>query len=347
MTNSDFFSSEDYVLANVPANTPAPQFIPYIGDYVHLMAVGPHFYGIFSANNTPDLSNFPNGVTYQRNADFAAHTLLNTDNETPVKISIDPFSFEIKQPRTEFGYAAKIVCGDQRNSKELRLTKGRYATTINIHNPNDTPVTLFKKLSLTFPPKEQEPGMIIPIDRDILRPNEALKVDCVELERLLPDGFPYIEGFVVIESDKSLNVTAVYTAANLEGFLSSSKVRSIDVEQIHERRKARIEQSLPDLVPVPGPDGFCIRKNGKLAVTVRNQGSAASGTSITEVDFFIYGAIPMSTPPLGPGESVELLFDITPNCFDVDCEFRITVDAMNDISESEEGNNTANDRCIG
>ena len=52
-----------------PANTPAPAFLPYIGDYDHLMAVGKNFYGIFSANNTPDMTNFPNGVTFQRNID--------------------------------------------------------------------------------------------------------------------------------------------------------------------------------------------------------------------------------------------------------------------------------------
>jgi hypothetical protein len=85
----------DFILANVPANTPAPQFIPYIGDYVHVMAVGAAFYGIFSANNTPDNANFPNGVIYQRNADFTTNALFAVDGITPVGISIDPFFFRI------------------------------------------------------------------------------------------------------------------------------------------------------------------------------------------------------------------------------------------------------------
>jgi hypothetical protein len=85
----------DLVLARPPAGTPAVTFIPYIGDYVHLMAVGKDFYGIFSANNTPDLANFPQGVTYQRNANFTTHVLLNTNNVTPVSISIDPFFFHV------------------------------------------------------------------------------------------------------------------------------------------------------------------------------------------------------------------------------------------------------------
>lgn len=84
----------DMILANVPATTPAPQFIPYIGDYVHLQAVGKDFYGIFSANNTPNLANFPQGVIYQRNANFGTQTLLNLSNQ-PVAISIDPFFFRV------------------------------------------------------------------------------------------------------------------------------------------------------------------------------------------------------------------------------------------------------------
>jgi Repeat of unknown function (DUF346) len=90
-TVNGFATFDDKVLADVPANAPAPQFIPYIGDYVHLMAVGQDFYGIFSANNTPDNANFPQGVRYQRNANFNTRTLLNVNGVTPVAVSIDPF----------------------------------------------------------------------------------------------------------------------------------------------------------------------------------------------------------------------------------------------------------------
>lgn len=82
-------------LSTVPANKPARQFDPYLGDYDRLVAVGNDFYGIFSANNTPDNANFPQGVTYQRNANFTTHTLLNIDNRTPVDVSIDPFFFKV------------------------------------------------------------------------------------------------------------------------------------------------------------------------------------------------------------------------------------------------------------
>jgi hypothetical protein len=82
-------------LADTPAATPAKTFDPYLGDYDHLVAVGTDFYGIFSANNSPDMRNFPSGVTYQRNADFKNQTLLAFDNTTVVAPSIDPFFFKV------------------------------------------------------------------------------------------------------------------------------------------------------------------------------------------------------------------------------------------------------------
>ena len=85
----------DLVLSTVPATTPVKTFDPYIGDYDHLVAVGPRFYGIFSANNTPNMANFPNGVVYQRNANFTTHTLLNVNKSSPVAPSIDPFFFKL------------------------------------------------------------------------------------------------------------------------------------------------------------------------------------------------------------------------------------------------------------
>lgn len=82
-------------LAQTLANEPRKQFDPYLGDYDHLMAVGKDFYGVFSASNKPDKNNFPQGVVYQRNANFNTRTLLDVDNVTPVHVSIDPFFFKV------------------------------------------------------------------------------------------------------------------------------------------------------------------------------------------------------------------------------------------------------------
>ena len=52
------------VLHTAPSAAPASQFLPYIGDYVRILAIGTSFYGVFCGNNTPNMANFPNGVTY-------------------------------------------------------------------------------------------------------------------------------------------------------------------------------------------------------------------------------------------------------------------------------------------
>ena len=355
LTDNAFSNVQDFVLADVPANTPAPQFIPYIGDYVHLMAVGANFHGIFSANNTPNNANFPNGVIYQRNANFATNTLSGL-NGNPIHPSIDPFYFLVKQAPVrpidhKCEYAAKIICGSQRDPENMRLARGFYATAINIHNPNDFNVKFFKKLALTFPPDEQKPGMILPIGTDVLKPDEALEVDCIDIQRkLFPNGFPtpYIKGFVVIQSEAELDVTAVYTTATLDKKGRACKHSGIDVEQICKcREKKQID--LPDLRPLPDSLGhFCnTTKDGKLIVTVKNEGAGAANASVTKVDFFSHGVFTMPTPALAPGATTELLFDIPLGCYDSDCNFKITVDVNVEVSESNETNNVADGTCIG
>ena len=89
---------EDILLADTPANTPVVTFIPYIGDYVHIEAIGRDFYGVFSASNVPDMANFPQGVTYQRSANFNTNQLFQMNGTTPVAVSIDPFFFHLEAP---------------------------------------------------------------------------------------------------------------------------------------------------------------------------------------------------------------------------------------------------------
>lgn len=117
-----------------------------------------------------------------------------------------------------YKYAAKLVCGVQPRENDGRLVRGSYATTVNILNPLSREVRLTKTLALSYPPEEQLPGDVLTIGKDILRPDRALKVDCADIRRrLFPDGFPasYIEGFVVIESSSSLDVTAVYSSRDV------------------------------------------------------------------------------------------------------------------------------------
>ena len=112
-TANDFAATDDRVLADVPAATPAAVFLPYVGDYIHLLAIGCDFYGIFSASNVPNAANFPSGVSYQRNANFATNRLLAPDNVTPVAPSIDPFFVAVTgqlepRPRSHGGRTASM-----------------------------------------------------------------------------------------------------------------------------------------------------------------------------------------------------------------------------------------------
>jgi hypothetical protein len=136
-----------------------------------------------------------------------------------------------------FEYVAKLVCGLQRAPSDMRLTRGFYATTINIHNPNEGEVGFSKKLAFTFPPEEQTPGEVRDIGEHVLRPDEALAVDCTDIRGQLGFPRPYIEGFVVIQSRESLDVSAVYTSAALDASGRPTAQSGIDVEQIRERQK--------------------------------------------------------------------------------------------------------------
>ena len=92
-TNAWSTAATVVVLHTAPSATPARTFLPYLGDYIRLLAVGTDFHGVFCGNNTPDSANFPNGVAYQRAANFTTRTLFHTDGVTPVAPSIDPFYF--------------------------------------------------------------------------------------------------------------------------------------------------------------------------------------------------------------------------------------------------------------
>ncbi len=93
-SHDGFATVQDVVLASVPADAPVQQFLPYLGDYDYLLSVGNEFRGVFSANNSPDLANFPQGVSYQRAANFSTKTLTDGSGN-PVPISIDPFYFSV------------------------------------------------------------------------------------------------------------------------------------------------------------------------------------------------------------------------------------------------------------
>jgi hypothetical protein len=135
---------------------------------------------------------------------------------------------EMKEGREyRFQYAAKFLCTANIPGTSQTTTSvlpGVYQTVVNIHNPNDQTVRWRRKVT------QPELG-ISKFVEDQLKPDEAARVDC---DRIVRDFGPFIhgaEGFLVIESTNSIDVTAVYTAGKNGG-----EVESIDVEQIRERK---------------------------------------------------------------------------------------------------------------
>jgi hypothetical protein len=102
-TNDEFATTPiNITLSSFALSELQPKWLPFLGDYLHLMAVGDDFHGVFSASNTADMANFPAGVVFQRNADFNRKVLLGTDNSTVVDPSVDPYYFAIAaQPHAE------------------------------------------------------------------------------------------------------------------------------------------------------------------------------------------------------------------------------------------------------
>lgn len=244
--------------------------------------------------------------------------------------------------KIRFQYAAKFVCGEADGTV---VAPGEYWTAINVHNPTDRPVRFEKKIAVALP--REEPGPVSEFVDARLGPDEALEIDRDDIFEHAESGADFLKGFVVIRSDTELDVVAVYTAAGEDG-----RVETIHTERVSPRRQE--QDGLPDLIPVPrgesgGPIDFCEtdEETGDLVVTVRNQGTGVAGPSTTEVDFGRYGTVLKPTKKLDPGESVPLEIPIPRGCYDPDCDFRITVDVDDVVTESDEGNNVASGTCIG
>lgn len=115
-------------------------------------------------------------------------------------------------------YVAKFDCGEQPSTPPPFLGSvkpGDYATKIVIHNPQGVEVSGKKKVAVG----ERNPrtGPISKYESFRLPPDAVTEVDCPDIFRLLglpmPKGkpLPFINGVVVILSQKKLDVIANYT----------------------------------------------------------------------------------------------------------------------------------------
>ena len=136
--------------------------------------------------------------------------------------------------RFAFQYAVKFICTSNipgTSQTTTSLLPGTYATVVNIHNPSSKVAVFRMKLAVSTS-TEIDPPLISGFITEKLKPDQATKVDCSRIGEFRLHLIHGFEGFLVIESTLSLDVVAVYTAANRDG----DGVESMDVEYIPERK---------------------------------------------------------------------------------------------------------------
>jgi hypothetical protein len=130
-------------------------------------------------------------------------------------------------PRYRYQYAVKFLCTANlpgTSQSTTAVLPGVYQTAVNVHNPNPRVARFRKKLAARS-------GQVSAFVNGQLEPDQAMCIDCGQVQDFgitFTHGF---EGFLVIESTVSLDVVAVYTAGPRGG-----EVASIDVEHVPERR---------------------------------------------------------------------------------------------------------------
>lgn len=127
--------------------------------------------------------------------------------------------------RVRYQYAAKFICTATipDTSQQSHFPQGSYQTGVNIHNPHERSIKIRMKLA--------QPGLISKWISFGLKGDEVMRITCDDIKKFDVVTIHGFEGFLVIESSFSLDVTAVYTAAARDNY-----VVSLDVEEVKERR---------------------------------------------------------------------------------------------------------------
>lgn len=236
-----------------------------------------------------------------------------------------------------YQYTVKYVCG-KGDGKILAF--GYYYTAINILNANDSTVTYTKKVVSALPDRPGEATAPVSVS---LKPGQAIEIDCPEIMEVVkyPPGTrsPVTKGFVVIQSNRPLDIVAVYTAGDL-----NKRVESIHTERV----PANDQAGCPDLIVerIERPEWDQVGQRSVIQVIVKNIGCSTAPPTITRlVDPSTKqpNGTPFNatapTPALAPGESVTLTFYLPYWVYNPDAELEATADYKNFIDECSESNN--------
>ena len=146
-------------------------------------------------------------------------------------------SFQIPQcivgPKEKpwFRYAAKFACGlldIPHNPNEL-LISGRYFTTINVHNPQEVPVSIRKRFS--FGLGFERVGPLSDGFSTELGPARTLDIQCADIMNHSRNPTANT-GFALIESPVELDVVSLYSAGPSTGQVSTLHSERVPARQI-------------------------------------------------------------------------------------------------------------------
>jgi len=310
-------------------------------------------YDGFAASNTPATKHLTNILLLP----LLLMLCLVMPGLVDAQVRSDDCTTKVEEGKGYYEYAAKFICGVQHKTTSMRLARGFYATIVNIHNPNADVARLRDKIALAFPPANIGPGQILPIGEQSLKYDEAMSIDCDYVKRNIFSGqFPgdYIDGYLVIQSNKSLDVDAVHTTANLNAEGTAEDHSSILVTRVPERliKATTPPQQKSDLivqdidpssirVNCPSGQGSCVTR---VNVTIANVGSSAVTGFTTRIALDPQQSVVVDddTPGgLNPGATKTIDVETPPgdNCFDPDCTVCAVVDINNEVDETNENNN--------
>jgi hypothetical protein len=233
-------------------------------------------------------------------------------------------------------YAATVVCGKPDHPS---VAPGLYFTAINIHNPTPDTARFRAKIASTLP--EMRPGRVSPFFSLALEPDQALEIDCRDLQRRARID-TFLKGFAVIESNVGLDVVAVYTAAGPTG-----QIETMHMERVPPRRdRAGCPDLVVDGISRPNWDGT--NQRSVITATIRNAGTADAPPSLARLEdpsTLLPGGVPQnaiaSTPALAPGQSASVTFYLPYWVYNPDATLTVTADYKNQVRECRETNNRA------
>jgi hypothetical protein len=227
--------------------------------------------------------------------------------------------------RTRALFPVKYVCGETQPTD--RLVPGTYRTVINVLNLS----TFATEVGWRFSSGFGRPGIVGARAR--IERFGSFFMDCPfiirNLQRAGVEVGSFIEGFVTIEdlNDSRTERTPTRVAATY----------SVLHKQVH---------NLPDLLPIQRERTWCRLDNqGRLIVTIRNQGEASAPLSITRVAIDAGASFSRITPTLAPGSQADLAPIPLPSG-EGTVVFTITADAPAAIREMNETNNSAIGVCV-